>query len=89
MLAASGGTVGMVKQVLNAGGNQSIQDHDGNTALFRTRSIEIFEVLLGAPGIKPDLANKKGRTALSLAAKYGNIENFNAIFDLLAVYTKR
>ncbi|KAF5597635.1 ankyrin repeat-containing protein [Fusarium subglutinans] len=63
MLAVSGGTVGMVKQILAAGGDPNMQDSNGNTALR----------------IKPDLPNNMGRTALSLAAEVGEIDCINAL----------
>ncbi|QGI98349.1 hypothetical protein CEK26_011418 [Fusarium fujikuroi] len=79
MLAASGGTVAMVKLILNAGGHPNMQDISGNTALCCARSIDVFEALLKGTGIKPDLPNKAGRTALSLAAEAGEIDYVNAL----------
>ncbi|PNP81238.1 hypothetical protein FNYG_05270 [Fusarium nygamai] len=74
MLAASGGTVGMVKLILAAGGNPNIQDNKGNTALSYARNVEKFKALLKDPGIKPDLPSNVGRTALSIAVEAGEID---------------
>ncbi|KAF4429672.1 ankyrin repeat-containing [Fusarium acutatum] len=79
MLAASGGTVGMVKHILAAGGNPNMQDNSGNTALSYARNVKKFKALLGDPGIKPDLPNNVGRTALSIAAESGKVEYVNAL----------
>ncbi|KAF4946660.1 hypothetical protein FGADI_11008 [Fusarium gaditjirri] len=83
MLAAAGGTSGMVKLILTAGGNPNVQDHNGNTAInmaiFHGRDIEILKVLLEDPGVEPDRPNNVGRTALSLAAEAGKIEYVNAL----------
>ncbi|KAF5529377.1 ankyrin repeat-containing protein [Fusarium mexicanum] len=79
MLAVFGGTVGMVKQILAAGGYPNMQDNNGNTALSHARDVEKIKALLGVPGIKPDLPNNMGRTALSLAAEVGEIDCINAL----------
>ncbi|KAG5826947.1 hypothetical protein H9Q74_002968 [Fusarium xylarioides] len=85
MLAAFGGTVGMVKLILAAGGNPNIQDKNGNTALTLARNVEKFKALLRAPGIKPDLPDTEGRTPLSLAAEACEIEHVNALLATDAV----
>ncbi|KAF5230968.1 hypothetical protein FANTH_13582, partial [Fusarium anthophilum] len=79
MLAVFGGTVGMVKQILAAGGNPNMQDNNGNTVLSHARDVEKIKALLGVPGIKPDLPNNAGRTALCIAAESGKIEDINAL----------
>ncbi|KAG4256764.1 hypothetical protein FPRO03_03774 [Fusarium proliferatum] len=81
MLAASGGTVGMVKLILASGAEPNMQDNSGRTALCYAKNIEKMKALLEDPRIKPDLPNSQGRTALSLAAEAGRKEHVNALLE--------
>ncbi|KAM0438673.1 hypothetical protein ACHAPT_001429 [Fusarium lateritium] len=86
MVAASNSRVEIVKQLLATGVDPNIQNGDGQTALFNAArswfskgAAEVMRALVEVPGINADLADKMGRTALSLAAEAGSVQYVNIL----------
>ncbi|KAF5702777.1 ankyrin repeat-containing protein [Fusarium mundagurra] len=82
MLAALANTLRMDKFILNSRRITKMRYHNDNTGLCSEYNIEIMRAILDHPGIKPDLRNNEGRTALSLAAEAANIEHVKALLAL-------
>jgi ankyrin repeat protein len=80
MAAASYGYTGIVDRLLEAGAAIDAQNNDGDTALMQCKGASTTQALLQHHA-NAELKNKKGQTALMLAALALNTDRVHALVD--------